>query len=324
MKGKIAITGAAGFLGANAVNFFANNGLSVTACVRPNTKKRFLKRLYGDNFSRIRMKEVDLISASDAKQAIKNQDYIINFAALDGNSEFKNHHSAEMFSINMRITLNLLEALTENSKAKFVHISTSDIYTDSKSEVLNEESEIQVNWKVPYDGYKLSKWCAELVAREFARQYKLKIIIVRPGNIYGPGEKISDRPRLRFISSGIIGAMEKKTITLWGDGKQVRSFLFVEDFLRICEKLIDKNHYNDPINIASKQHYTLLQIAKKIKKEIGGDVSIALDKSKFAGASKRVFSLKKLEKIVGPYEETPIEEGIKKTSDYMKHLLDVK
>ncbi len=316
---KILITGASGFVGSNAVHFFSEIGANVTAVVSPKATKKIIERQLGTIKKRISIKKFDLISPLDAVHATKKQDIILHFAAVDGNAEFKKNHSAEIFSKNVRITLNMLEASVKSNAKTFLLMSSADIYTPSNRRLITENSPIDINWNRNIDGYKLAKWSCELAAKEFSKQYKLNVIVLRSSNLYGPRDEFRNKERMRLIPTIIKKIFEtQEPIVLWGSKTQLRSFLYINDFLKICMQIIEKEIYDRPVNIASNQNITLEDLTSKIIALAQKKHKVIIDKNKSPGYSSRKFSLSLLKQLFPGFEENRLSEGIKTTIEFYK------
>ena len=320
---NVLITGASGFVGSNAVKYFYEIGARVTGVILPNTSQKEIERQLGVIKKRIIVKEANLLSPEEAIEAVNGQDIVLNFAAVDGSLEFKNSHSAEVFSKNLRINLNMLEAANVCKVEAFLLVSSTDIYSPQESNMINEDSPIELNWNNNFNGYKLAKWVSELAAKEYAKQYGLDIVIIRPSNLYGPGDDFSDKGKMRFIPSVIMKINKGNTpVILWGDGTQTRSFLYIYDFVQLCKKLIEKKIFNQPVNIASKNHSKLSDIAKLVIRLCRSSADIIIDRQKPGGPHSIILDVNRIQSLIGKYEETSLEIGLEKTIEfYRKHYL---
>lgn len=315
---KVLITGAAGFVGSNAVDYFLRKGAVVTAAVSPKVSKSKITINLGPNMKKVKIMKADLLYPNEAEKVTKKQQIVLNFAAVDGNISFKNKYSTELFSQNMRIALNMLEA-SKKTVERFLLVSSSDIYISEARSPITEHSPIGVSWEHKIDGYKLAKWVSELVAREFDRQFGLKSVIIRPSNLYGPRDEFENKEKTRFIPVAIKSVIkEKEDISLWGNGKQIRTFLYIEDFIDICARLIEKDASNFPINVASPDPVTLKEVVDEISELAGVTRKIKIDSSKPGGAKVRFFDTRLLTKIIKPQKLTSLKEGLKKTIEFYK------
>ncbi len=317
---KILITGAAGFVGSNASHFFTDLGCHVKAVVSPMTTNKKIERHLGEIKNKIVIQKANLLSVREAVEIARGQDMIFHFAALDGSLVFKKSHSADAFSHNMRMNLNIFDSCITNNIRTVLFMSSADIYTSRSMGLLTEKSSIEMNWETTVDGYKLAKWTSELAAKEFYRQYGINSVILRPSNLYGPRDEIDDEMRMRFIPSVIKKIEKKEPIVLWGSGNQTRSFLYILDFLVIAKKLLEKEAFNLPINVAGSRQIKLRELVELISKVSGKKATVTIDKSKSAGSTTREFDLTLLKKLAGVRKELSLERGLKETlSFYNNH-----
>jgi nucleoside-diphosphate-sugar epimerase len=311
---KVLITGGSGFVGSNALQHFSDLGSDVTVAVSPRNSS------FISQHKNIRVVSSDLLIPSEAKKIVQGQNIILHFAAVDGNLEFKRNHSAEIFSKNMRINLNMFEAAASENVESFIFTSSSDIYSQTSENLLNEESPVDISFYSNTDGYKLAKWTSELASKEFIKQFNIPITILRPGNLYGPGDDFNENSKTRFIPSVITKISRHQEVTLWGDGTQTRSFLFINDFLFRVQKLIENKISNDIFNVASNQATSLQQIVEMVAQIFQVEPKLSIDTSKPGGAHSRNFDCSKLESAIGSFEEVPITDGLKQTIDFYTHL----
>lgn len=321
-KGKeVLITGATGFIGSNAVDFFLKKGAHISAVISPKATAQELQKKLGKSSAKVRTVKVDLRNAEDVHKITKNRDIILHFAAVDGGMKFKKDHSEEIYQQNTSVTNNLLKAAVLSNVKKFLLLSSADVYDGDQTKPITEDKAGNPSWTEQKDGYKLAKWQTEHDAIEIAKNSHLDIIIVRPSNIYGPKDNFDDESKIRFIPAIINNIFAKeKPITIWGDGTQIKSFLYVEDFLQICSLLIEKNVSGTPINVASKQYITLKELAEKVVDLSGMRKEILVDPAKPSGPSKRIIDTSLLTNKVGSIRETTLDTGLKKTIEYFMSL----
>ena len=310
------ITGALGFIGSNAVRYFYNLGSDITAVVYKSVTQNQITERLGEVGKKIHIVKRDLLLPLDDLEGVEKQDVLLNFAAVDGGLAYKKAYTADLFSNNLKICLNVLDYAARNKINKVLLVSSSEIYS-SRTEEITENSQIGISWDYDTDGYRLAKWTSEFAAREYYNQYGLSTIIIRPANIYGPNDEFDDEKRMRFIPTIIKRLMvENKDVVIWGSGKQKRSFLYVEDFLEACRLLMEKNIILKPVNIASKNAVSLSDVSKMIINILGSERGIVIDSTKPEGASCRMFDTKLLESLTGFKEKIGLEEGLKKTIEY--------
>lgn len=302
-KESILVTGAGGFIGGNAVRLMSDMGHEVTANVSPNTPDTRRKELeqYGQVVS------MDL-TTGDVFSLIDKQGLVLNFAGVDGNMRYKSDHSDRMLRVNTEVTKNILDAVSRSPLSpRVLLISSTDIYLPSDVPISESSPTIL---ETDMNGYQLSKVMAERAPSLINFQ---KVVIVRPGPIYGPGDVLGDPNKTRFIPLMVSNALTGKPLALWGDGKQERTFLYIDDFLKTCLNLLNAEHYLEPVNVASSKHHTLYDVANLIRQVAGVDIDIVCMPDKDGGERTRTFDIDLLERVIGHVNETTFVSGLRKT-----------
>jgi nucleoside-diphosphate-sugar epimerase len=319
---KIMITGSTGFIGSNAVNYFIKLGAKITATVSKQSTDAAIKQKLGVNAANLTLIPVDLLESTNVLGITKGLHTILHFAALDGGMKFKKENSVEIYKKNTAMTNNLLHAAAASRVNTFLLLSSSEIYPVEMKSPLTEDKANEINWEMVNDGYKRAKFESEQEALRIARKSGMKSVIVRPANIYGPGDNFDNTAKIRVIPAMLRSIfLEKKPITIWGDGSQKKSFLYIEDFLEICKTLIDKQVYNLPVNVASKQVITLKALADKIAALTSMNIQVVTDPTRPVQPQQSIPDISLLENNIGPIKETTLDSGLVKTIIYYKNLL---
>jgi len=236
------VTGANGFIGSHLCEELIKLDAQVTAVVR---KKSNLENL-APFLNKLTLKEADLRQPQEAEKAVGKESIIIHAAAIDGGGEFKRKFADKIFHDNILMTLNILKAAREKKVEKFLYVSSAEVYGGVKNKNKIKESDFKIFLPTKAEHWYIwSKIVGEYACQLTQAYSKLKVIIVRPANIYGPRDK-SERQRLvpTLIESIKKGA---KKIELKGSGRQLRSFLYVDDFIKNLLELIaatDEGIYN--------------------------------------------------------------------------------
>lgn len=320
-KRKVLITGGSGFVASNAVNFLLKLGADLTVTISSKASREKLKKKIGKISKKIKILKANLLHLPEAERACRDIEIVMNFAAIDGGFNFKLENPVDIFSKNMNIALNMLEASVKSKVKTFLLVSSADVYIQTNS-LLTEKSSLNINYQQGINYYILAKLVSEILAKQFSSQYGINTVIVRPTNLYGPADDFEEINKMRFIPTVIRKSfLGKEPVTIWGNGKQLKSFLYIEDFLQICCKLIEKSVYGKPINVAGKQTISLKKLAEKIISLSGKPTKLVPDSSRSRGLKNRVFDLSFLKSQIGEVSETPLETGLKNTISYFKKNL---
>ncbi|MCL4208934.1 NAD(P)-dependent oxidoreductase [Patescibacteria group bacterium] len=283
LKRKILIIGSNGFVGTALLNFLKKMSCNVTTFSREKDE------------SHLNYKKLNI--------AMSDTDIVINCAALDGNSEFKKKNSALILSENIDISSNILRIAQANKVEKIVLFSSAEIYSDAVAAPFAEGDDYNKFPDLNRDGYVLSKIFTEILAKKYEDDFGMNILILRPTNIFGPNDK----------KNGIIPTIYKKInenqeLLIWGDGRQNRNFIFIEDLVNVIYKLIEVDA-KGIFNVGSAEVLNINQLIDLMKKVLKKNCLVKYDKS--INSKNRNINTDKLSKFVN-YKYTPIETALKR------------
>ena len=208
-------------------------------------------------------------------------------------------------------TLNILE-LTKKLNAKLLFASSSEIYGVSNKMPLSEESLGIVNTLGDRSCYAEGKRICETLCNEFIKKYYLDIKIIRIFNTYGPRMAFQDK---RVISSFFESVLEKKDLIIYGNGRQTRSFCYIDDLIDIFIKLIYGGNHG-PINIGSTEEVKIIELANLIKNKYYPQGKFIFKNPRIDDPIKRRPSLTKVKKLYGWEPTISLMEGLNKTYKY--------
>jgi len=256
---KYYIAGAGGFIGGHLVNRLINSGHEVVAVDVKNKNEWFQINDKSENFF-----ECDLKILKNCEETIKDVDVIINLACNMGGIGFITSYKAECM-LSVLINTNLLMQAKEKKIKKYFFSSSACIYptniqSDEKSVALKEETAYPANSE---DGYGWEKLFSERMCKHFFEDFNIQVSVARFHNCYGPNgswfggrEKAPAALARKFVEAKVNNSNK---IEIWGNGEQVRSFMYVDDCLDGILKLIESD-FRDPINIGSSEDVTINQM----------------------------------------------------------------
>ena len=215
-------------------------------------------------------------------------------------------------------TLNLLDVARECG-ARMLIASTSEVYGDPAEHPQTESYWGNVNPIGPRACYDEGKRCAEALATAYANQYGVEVRIARIFNTYGPRMHENDG---RVVSNFIVQALSGKPITLFGDGKQTRSFCYVSDLVEGFVRLMASNHGCDPVNLGNPRESTMIELATMIRQ-------MAASKSELIHAPlpkddpvRRNPDISRAKKLLSNWTPSvPLEEGLAATIAYFRTVI---
>jgi UDP-glucose 4-epimerase len=265
---KILITGGAGLIGSNLAKKFLEKNNQVIVIDNLSTGRLNNIKSLTDN-KKFTFIEGDILDSKLVHDIVKKVDYVFHFAAAVGVNYILENPLKSLIT-NLRGTEIVLEAVHKYSK-KIIIASTSEVYGKQIGKKLfSEDSDIIFG--PPSIGrwsYAAGKLIDEFLALSYFKTFKTKVIIVRFFNVIGP-KQLPDYGMVvpRFIEQ----ALENKDITIYGSGKQTRTFSYVEDINDSLLKLIQckrKNIFGQIFNLGGTQEITITNLAKKIIKISG-------------------------------------------------------
>jgi len=307
-KKKVILTGANGFVGSNICNELISNGAFVTAVVRDKSK---IKNLFSIK-NKILLKECDLTDAFQTRTLISDENILIHNAALDGGSDFKNKFAHKIFQENTLINLNTKEAIRGKKIEKFVFISSAEVYLNlKKNKKIKEEDFRLFSPSENYFWYPFSKILGEIFSESIEKELGIKTIIVRPANIYGANDNPDKKRLLPLLLQTICS--NKKEIILKGDGRSLRSFIFVEDYVKNLLELISVSE-GGTYNIAGEKIITIKDFINIFSNLSGLKVIFSGKKNSLNKVNDDfVLDISKIKKMVPIWHD----------SDYKKRLTEI-
>ncbi len=302
---KVLVTGGMGFIGSHFVEELLTMQCDVT-CVDFHCEKTLFDSLNIPS-GNLSLADVDLQDTEAVQKVVSGHDLIINCAALDGNAEFKAKNAARILDVNMKIVSNILNAAQQGGVQDVVLLSSAEVYPASAQSPIKEDDDYRVNFDNLQNGYALSKRYAELLADLYSKQYGLHIYLPRPTNVYGPRDNFGDQSS-RVIPGMLKKVLSGKAIELWGDGKQVRNFVYVKDLVHMILATVQAGVVGR-INIATDEPITILELAQIIAYVANKQPSITLLTEKPAGIKERVLDTAEINVTID-FVPQPLKEGL--------------
>jgi UDP-glucuronate decarboxylase len=216
-------------------------------------------------------------------------------------------------------TINML-GLAKRIKAKLLQASTSEVYGDPKLHPQPEYYWGNVNPVGIRSCYDEGKRCAETLCMDYHRQNNVKVKIIRIFNTYGPRMHPNDG---RVVSNFIVQALQNKPLTVYGDGKQTRSFQYIDDLIEGMIRMMNTpDEITGPVNIGNPSEFTILEIAKLIIELTKSKSEIEFRPLPQDDPCQRQPDIKLAKKLLNGWEpELSLKEGLIKTIDYFKNTI---
>ena len=340
MNKNILITGGAGFIGINAARFFLKKRFNVIILdnfSRSGTKQN-VKKLLKESFlkKKITIVKLDLINLIKLKQVIKRYkpELILHLAGqVAVTTSIINPF--DDFDINIKGTLNLLESCRHNSKKSLIiYSSTNKVYgkIDSYSKIgklryiVNKKNITSENNNLDfYSPYGCSKGSADQYVRDYSRIYGLNTVVLRQSCIYGRNQfGIEDQG---WVAWFIIAFLIKKKLTIYGNGKQVRDLLFVDDLTELFFKIFKnkKKCSGQIFNIGGgiRNTLSLLELIKILKTKYNLKTKMNFGPERDGDQKIFVSNNSKIKKYVDWQPSTNVDNGLKQIISWSEENLSL-
>ncbi|PYN77238.1 MAG: GDP-L-fucose synthetase [Candidatus Rokuibacteriota bacterium] len=307
---KILLLGATGFLGRRLATKLRSEGLDVV----PVAKSLGTDLRDHRQFKAVFEKNPGL-------------NVVVHAAAFIGGIKFGLDHPAEIFYSNTLLSANLFELAREFGIRRVVNPIPNCSYPRDVFPEFREE----LWWEGPLDdsvlAYGLVRKASYVQSLAYYRQYGLETINLIVPNMYGPGDHFDE------VRSHALGALVMKiarakklgepSAVIWGSGKPVREWLYVDDCVEAIRRALSIPHYVEPINIGVGSGVSIAELAELIKREIGFTGEFEFDTSKPDGAPHKVMNIERCKQVFGWAPQTSLQEGVRKTVRwYLENAID--
>jgi len=307
MKPNILIVGGSGFVGTNILKKINHSKYNVYATRYKS--KNYLKS------NKIKYFKGNLKNLIFCEKITNSIDIVIMCAAVSSGAMVIQNNP--MFHVDDNITMNqnILKASAKNKVKKFIFLSSNTVYPIGKKPMREKDMNYDLFHKYFNVGW------MKIFSEKLCEMYKDKMIIniIRPANLYGPYDKF-DPTRSKVIPALIRKFERQNTIEVWGSGKDVKDFLFIEDFVVNLLKVLEKVNKFSILNICSSNSISLLKILDILKKiHKPKQKKIVFNKTKPSMIPYRKISNKKIKSLIKFKLVNTLEEGIIKTVKWYKN-----
>jgi nucleoside-diphosphate-sugar epimerase len=317
---KVLVTGAGGFIGHHLVTFLKRRGYWVRGV---DIKRPEFAPTEADEFELL-----DLRKWANCLQATRDVEEVYALAADMGGMGFISSHHSQILHNNLLINTHTLEAARINNVKRYFYTSSACVYPEylqKEAEVtpLKEEEAYPAD---PQDAYGWEKLTTERLCTRYHEDFGIETRIVRFHNIYGPlgtwdggREKVPAAFCRKVAVAKLTGNPE---IEIWGDGKQTRSFCYIDDCLTGIYKLMQSD-YHEPLNLGRDRMVTINQLADIIA-NIAGIEIVKKHVPGPQGVRGRNSDNTRLHEVLGWTPEIPLEEGLAETYAWIKKQVKLK
>ena len=315
----IGVTGAAGFIGSHLCARLLAKGFRVIAVddLSKGSQKNIESLKSNKNFL---FKKLDITDIQKIQLAFKEVRIIIHLAA----AKIPRYGGRSITLItNTKSAENLLE-IAKLNKAKIIFASTSDVYGKNPKLPFSEESDLVLGSpEIARWAYAVSKIFDEHLCFAYWEEHKVPFVIIRLFGVYGPKQHRTwwGGPQALFIDKIIAG----EKIEIHGDGKQKRTFIYINDVIdAILRSITSEKANNQILNIGTNDEISIINLAKLISKILKKPLKVkrvsykSFTGKKYEDVKRRIPSVKKARKLLNWNPKVSLEDGLKKTIDWHK------
>ncbi len=307
---RVLITGVAGFLGSHLAEKFLNEGWKVlgmdnflTGC-----EENIAHLFSNPNFTFYKYDVTNFIYVDGEIELI------LHFACPASPKDYEEHpiHTMKVDSLGTLHTL----GLAKNKRARYLFASTSEVYGDPEVHPQREDYWGKVNPIGPRSVYDEAKRFSEALCMAYHREHKIDVRIARIFNTYGPRMRKDDG---RVIPTFIVKALKGEPIPIYGNGKQTRSFCFVDDMIEGIYRLSVKDGIEGVvINLGNPEEFTIIELAEKIKELTSSSSPFEFYPLPQDDPLRRNPDISRAKKILGWSPKIKLEEGLKITIEWFR------
>ena len=303
------ITGGLGFIGSAISNRLLDQGFKVSVFDDLSRGKR--KRIIVKN-NKLKIINGDIRDFKKVKEALKNVDAVIHLAYING-TKFFYTKPTDILEIAVKGIVNIIDACKMKNVKELYLASSSEVYQTPQKIPTDEKESLKIpdvyNPRYSYGGGKI---ITELMGIHYGKKYFNKLVIFRPHNVYGPdmgNEHVVPEFIKRFKN------LKDKFFKIQGSGNEIRSFIFIDDFISAFDLILKKGKHLQIYNIGTTEKISIKKLAKAIARIINKKIKIKSTKLQKGGTKKRLPNISKLKKL-GFKQKIKIIEGLKKTLQF--------
>jgi dTDP-glucose 4,6-dehydratase len=305
---KVLITGGAGFIGSYLCKFYYDKGYDVWCidnCVT-GAEENVVSLSSEKSFHFIK----EDITSFHLESLPEKFRYVFHLASPASPADYL-RLPTETLLVNSLGTKKCLDFALKH-EASFLFASTSEVYGDPLVTPQKEEYWGNVNPIGPRSVYDEGKRFGEALVMAYHRKFGIKTYLPRIFNTYGPRMRLNDG---RVVPNFIACAIKSKPLVIYGDGKQTRSFCYVEDLVRGLTLLIESD-YHLPVNLGNPSEFTVIELAEKIQKITGKKLPVEFGPPLPDDPRQRKPDISVARKVIGWEPAISLEDGLLKTYTY--------
>ena len=305
-KKTFLVTGGTGFIGSNISNLLVNKGHKVK--IFDNNSRGSIQKI--KNFKKkIKFIKGDVRNKQSLNKALKNTDAVIHLAYVNGTKYF---YSKPVLVLDIAIKgiLNVIEGCIKNKIKELYLASSSEVYQTPNKIPTDENESLKIpNIFNPRYSYGGGKILTELMGIHYGKKYFKKLVIFRPHNVYGPNmghEHVIPQFINRFKS------LKGKNFKIQGTGNEIRSFIYIKDFLNAFNLILNRGKHLGVYNIGTNEKIQIKNLAYKLSKILKKKIILKKTPIAKGGTKIRIPNIKKIKKL-GFIPKFYLDKGLRET-----------
>jgi len=287
---------------------------------------RCLKRYGYENIIQRTHSELDLTNQAECEKFFNEEkpEYVFLAAAKVGGIHANDTYPADFIMENMLIKCNVIRSAFQNKVKKLMFLGSACIYPKLCPQPIKEEYLLTGPLEPTNEAYALAKISGIKMCQSYNKQYGTRYISVMPANLYGVNDRF-DAYNSHVIPSMMVKFHKAKTqnlpyVELWGTGKPLREFLYVDDMAEACLYLMQNYDGSELVNIGSGEEISIRELAELIRDVVGYNGELVFDSSKPDGTPRRVLDNSKITSM-GWKPKIDIKEGLRREYEYYVNML---
>jgi len=306
---KLLVTGGAGFIGSNFLHYFQREHSEVSiVCLDSLTYAGRKENFEGLNEEKFEFVKGDITKLEDVKKAIDGCDAVVNFAA-ESHVDRSIEDASAFVRSNFEGVKVMLDCAREAGAEKFIQIGTDEVYGS-----VEEGSSVETDLLKPRNPYSAAKAAGDLLALSYFNTYGMNVMVTRSSNNYGPRQFPE-----KVIPLFVTNLMQEKKVPLYGEGKNIRDWLFVEDNCRGIDAVLEKGKAGEVYNIGGGTELQNIELTMKLLDAFGkGEEMIERVEDRAGHDLRYSLDCSKIEKELGWKAEKDFEEGLNETIEWYK------
>lgn len=308
---NVLLLGAAGFIGTNLAIKFAENKKDRITLVDKN--KTYFSKIEKFNFPNVEIKESSLDLDMDFS-VLEGQDVVYHLVSTNVPTT-SNQHISQDIKANVLFSSNLFDECVKHSVKKVVFISSGGtVYGKEAKCPLSENTPTN-----PISSYGVQKITIEKLLYLYNYMYGLDYRIIRLANPYGPYQ----RPNgvLGAVTTFTYKALKGEELQVYGDGSVVRDFIYIDDAVRGILNIVVGENKHHTFNLGCGYGTSIKDVVETVRKVVGADTEVIYKEGRTVDVPVNYLDISRYEKYYGSLNPISLEEGIRKTAEFMKREL---